>query len=220
MSPTTPAVATSRRRLAPLFAVLLAFALLAACGDDDDGGVSGDDGVRETTDDTATTTPETSSDSEANADVDAATDAPTGPQICGEVTSTIGDPLTVAISTGDDLGCSFAETLLDTYYNDPPQAPEGSGAFVTIDGWTCNSSSSLPEGISTRCTNEAGDEIVSFPPTSFDTDEPVGGSTDDSESACALIDAPTLAQLFPDGNQDEGVCQAYIGGENAIDSEG
>src|SRR5699024_4945319 len=104
--------------------------------------------------------------------------------------------------------------LLDTYYNDPPHPPEGSGGFVTIGEWECNSSSSQDPGRASTCRTAAGGEIValvaSTPGTG--TDAPAT----DVDDPCGLIDQPTLDQLFGDGPYDESVCLSYIGGENSL----
>uniref|UniRef100_UPI003B3AB8A9 hypothetical protein n=1 Tax=Pseudactinotalea sp. TaxID=1926260 RepID=UPI003B3AB8A9 len=120
--------------------------------------------------------------------------AATDPQTCGTVTSVIGE-----------VDGAFAENLLDTYDNDPPSPLEGSCGFVMIGDWECSSSSSQEPGRASTCHGPDDGLIISVP-------------TADEESAgpvCALIDQPTLEQIFPDGNDDEDLCQSYIDGENS-----
>ncbi|UFU05167.1 hypothetical protein [Ruania halotolerans] len=140
-------------------------------------------------------------------------DPMTGPQTCGTVTSTSGETLTVEIVAGDS-DCAFAEDLLDTYYNDPPAIPEGSGAYLAIENWECNSSSSQDPGRSSTCRHPDGGEIVTFPGGGGE-----GGSDTESGGYCEQIDQPTLEQLFDDGEFDEQVCESYIGGENAVSQQ-
>ncbi|WP_159621826.1 hypothetical protein [Ruania rhizosphaerae] len=139
------------------------------------------------------------------------TSAPTGPQECGQVISTIGETVTVEIIAGD-VDCVFAEELLDTYYNDPPSIPEGSGAYLAIGDWECNSSSSQEPGRASTCRTQDGGEIVTWPADR-------APSTPASGGYCEQIDQPTLDQLFGDDPYDEQVCETYIGGETAIDQQ-
>ena len=73
--------------------------------------------------------------------------------MCNEVSSPRGD-VTVEIVAGD-VDCEFAEDLLDTYFNKPPTPPQGNGAYVTIDDWECNTSST--QGTQRRATCEGPD---------------------------------------------------------------
>lgn len=132
--------------------------------------------------------------------------APTGPQLCGTVTTTIGDVATVEIVAGD-VDCTAAEGLLDTYYNDPPSIPEGSGAYLMIEDWECNSSSSQEPGRLSTCRSAQDAEIIAIA-----GEAPEGGW-------CALIDDATLEQLFADEEQTEAVCATYIGAETAVDEQ-
>lgn len=155
--------------------------------------------------------------------------AATGPQTCGQVSTVTGSSVTVKIVSGD-YDCDFAETLMDTYYNDPPSPLQGSGGFVTIDGWDCITAT-LPEvertGNATTCRTSGGDTIrtVTTPGSSSATAsptteaEPSAAPSSQASGSCAQIDQPTLDALFPDGVQDEAKCRSYIGGENAIDAE-
>ena len=138
--------------------------------------------------------------------VDGSAAPPTGPQLCGAVTSTIGDPVTVEILAGG-VDCAFAEGLLDTYYNDPPSIPEGSGAYLQIEDWECNSSSSQEPGRVSTC-RAADDGLV----IAIAGEAPAGGW-------CALIDDATLEQLFTDEQQSEAVCATYIGAETSVDQQ-
>lgn len=140
---------------------------------------------------------------------DAAEEPPapvTGPQLCGTVTTTIGDVTTVEIVAGES-DCTFAEVLLDTYYNDPPSIPEGSGAYLTIDGWECNSSSSQEPGRVSTCRAEPGGVIIAIAGAA-----PAGGW-------CERIDGPTLEQLFADSEPVEAVCATYIDAETSVDQQ-
>lgn len=83
----------------------------------------------------------------------------TGAQVCGSVISVSGALLVVEILSGE-VDCTFAEDLLDTYYNDPPTIPEGSGAFVTIGAWECNSSATQEAGRGSTCRGPGGGEII------------------------------------------------------------
>lgn len=130
----------------------------------------------------------------------------TGPQLCRTVTSTIGEPVTVEILAGE-VDCAFAENLLDTYYNDPPSIPEGSGAYLTIDGWECNSSSSQEPGRVSTC-RAANDALI----IAIAGEAPEGGW-------CALIDDLTLDQLVAGGEPSEAVCATYIGAETSVDQQ-
>ncbi|WP_345216456.1 hypothetical protein [Georgenia halophila] len=140
--------------------------------------------------------------------------APIGPQACGTVTSVIGEELTVEIVTGD-VACPFAEDLLDTYYNDPPSPPEGSGGYVTIDDWECNSSSSQEPGHASTCHGPDNAVVVTLV-SGAEPGERSEGGEGPIGPICSQIDDPTLEQLFPDGEFDEALCQSYIDGENSI----
>ena len=130
-----------------------------------------------------------------------------GPQTCGTVTSVVGQQVTVEIVVGD-VACAFAENLLDTYYNDPPSPPEGSGGYLVIGDWECNSSSSQEPGRASTCHGPDDGLVVAVP---------AGGDNDPQPGpVCSQIDRPTLDQIFPEGGFDEARCQSYIDGENAI----
>ena len=189
-----------------LLAAVVVLSVVAACSSGDSVGT-----VDSADDETTTTTgpPEDPAEDETTT-----TTAPVGPQTCGDVTTTIGTRVTVEIRDGA-VDCAFAEGLLDTYYNDPPAPPEGSGAFVTIDDWECNSSSSQEPGRASTCRREDGGEIITVEPGD-DTGNTGGTEGTDAEYGCEDIDQPTLDTLFPDGEVDEAVCDAYIGGENSI----
>ncbi|HIZ36818.1 MAG TPA: hypothetical protein H9815_13670 [Candidatus Ruania gallistercoris] len=131
---------------------------------------------------------------------------PTGPQLCGTVTTTIGDVATVEIIAGD-VDCASAEALLDTYYNDPPSIPEGSGAYLMIEDWECNSSSSQEPGRLSTCRSAADAEVIA-----------IAGEASEG-GWCAQIDDATLEQLFADGEQTEAVCATYIGAETSVDEQ-
>lgn len=69
---------------------------------------------------------------------------------CGPVENDYGHDIhTVAVHS--NLGCEAAEALLERYFNDPPAPPEGSGAFVYIDGWDCGMVDSMP-GVVAACS--------------------------------------------------------------------
>ncbi|MGO1562350.1 MAG: hypothetical protein ACTHW7_11055 [Actinomycetaceae bacterium] len=148
--------------------------------------------------------------------------APTGPQVCADTVSTIGATVWLEIVVGD-VDCAFAMELLETYYTDPPEPPAGSGAFVTIGDWECNSSSSQEPGRASTCRTVDGGEIVAL------VDAPAGhgdqGTGDDDPSTpgtddpCSLVDQPTLDRLFGDGPYDEAVCLTYIGAENSLPTD-
>lgn len=131
---------------------------------------------------------------------------PVGPQLCGTVTTTIGEAVTVEVLAGE-ADCAFAEGLLDTYYNDPPSIPEGSGAYLQIEDWECNSSSSQESGRVSTCRGPGGGEIIAIL-----GEAPEGGW-------CTLIDDTTLDQLFPAGERIEAVCAVYIGAETSVDEQ-
>jgi hypothetical protein len=42
-----------------------------------------------------------------------------------------------ALASAGKINCVDAEMVLDTYLNHPPTRPQGSGAVVEWDGWTC-----------------------------------------------------------------------------------
>lgn len=71
---------------------------------------------------------------------DPAPEPAAGPKACGIVTNALGDPTRVSVKVGA-ITCADAERLADTYYNDPPETPQGSGANVQIDAWWCSSTS-------------------------------------------------------------------------------
>ncbi|WP_338751340.1 hypothetical protein [Janibacter alittae] len=148
--------------------------------------------------------------------------APVGPQRCGQVTTTTGTRVTVEIISAD-VGCAVAVDLLTRYYTDPPSPPQGSGAYVDIGEWNCNSSSSQPPGRASTCRSGAGGEIITHEPASPPTPLQPAPSPPPAQTPsgdhCALIDQPTLDQLFPDGVQDEQSCKNYIAGEGAIYEE-
>lgn len=131
---------------------------------------------------------------------------PAGPQLCGTVTTTIGEAVTVEVLAGE-ADCAFAEGLLDTYYNDPPSIPEGSGADLQIEDWECNSSSSQEPGRVSTCRGPGGGEIIAIL-----GEAPEGGW-------CTLIDDATLDQLFPAGERIGAVCAIYIGAETSVDEQ-
>ena len=132
--------------------------------------------------------------------------SPAGPQLCSTVTTTVGDLVTVEIVAGE-IDCASAEALLDAYYNDPPSVPEGSGAYLTIGGWECNSSSSQEPGRLSTCRAAGDGEIIAIA-----GEAPEGGW-------CELIDDLTLDQLFADGEPVEAVCATYIDAETSIDQQ-
>lgn len=89
------------------------------------------------------------------------TPAPTGPASCGAVTSTIGTEVSVEILAGN-VTCAFALDLLDTYYNNPPEPHQGSGAYLMIGDWDCNSSSTQDPGRASTCRTQEGGLIVAW----------------------------------------------------------
>ena len=183
-----------------------------------------------TTSTTATTTRTTSSSTTTASITTTSTSASTtsaaatGPQECGKVTTVNGSSVTVSIVSGDH-DCTFAEDLLDRYYNNPPSPLQGSGGFVTIDGWDCMTTT-IPEtertGVATTCSTPGGDSIrttTGAGSSSSTTESGAGATPSESTGSCAQIDQPTLDQLFPDGVLDEETCRSYIGGENAVDAD-
>lgn len=185
-----------------------------------------------TTSTTATTTRTTSSSTTTASSTSTTTSTPasttstaaTGPQECGKVTTVNGSSVTVSIVSGDH-DCTFAEDLLDRYYNNPPSPLQGSGGFVTIDGWDCMTTT-IPEtersGVATTCSTPGGDSIrttTGAGSSSSTTESGAGATPSESTGSCAQIDQPTLDQLFPDGVLDEETCRSYIGGENAVDAD-
>lgn len=188
-------------------AALLLGLLLAGCGVSEAVEAPTADEPTVPTDSVTTPDPTPTATSAAPEPTEAATTeaAATGPQTCGTVTSVIGEEVAVEIVTGE-VDCAFAEDLLDTYYNDPPHPPEGSGGFVMIGEWECNSSSSQEPGRASSCHGPDDGLIISVPT----------GDSESAGAACSLIDQPTLDQIFPDGNYDEDLCQSYIDGENSI----
>ncbi|UFU04189.1 hypothetical protein LQF12_06295 [Ruania suaedae] len=195
----------------PVLPVLMAVLALVACAPDAGTGSQGgttpaSPSPAEEAEPAESTPSEPSPEPTAESSLEAVV---TGPQACGSVVSTIGETLTVEIIAGD-LDCVAAEELLDTYYNDPPSIPEGSGAYLTIGEWECNSSSSQEPGRASTCRHPGGGEIVSLPAEG-------GAPTPAEDGYCEQIDDPTLDQLFGDEPHDEQVCETYIAGENAID---
>ncbi|WP_435203507.1 hypothetical protein [Janibacter sp. GS2] len=138
--------------------------------------------------------------------------AAVGPQRCTQVTTAIGDRATVEIISGD-VDCTFAVDLLTRYYTNPPSPPQGSGGYVDIGEWNCNSSSSQAPGRASTCRTQAGGEIIAHAPTSAPTPTTSASAPAPATGSCAQIDQPTLDQMFPDGVQDEQKCANFIGGE-------
>lgn len=178
-----------------------------------------DESSRSTTSSTTTPTSTTTSTPASTTST-----AATGPQECGKVTTVNGSSVTVSIVSGDH-DCTFAEDLLDRYYNNPPSPLQGSGGFVTIDGWDCMTTT-IPEtertGVATTCSTPGGDSIrttTGAGSSSSTTESGAGATPSESTGSCAQIDQPTLDQLFPDGVLDEETCRSYIGGENAVDAD-
>lgn len=64
---------------------------------------------------------------------------PAGPSQCGTVTSAINTPIRVTVSRGA-TSCSAARAIAQTYYQEiPTQGQGGNGAYLTVNGWNCNS---------------------------------------------------------------------------------
>lgn len=141
--------------------------------------------------------------------------AAVGPQRCTQVTTAIGDRVTVEIISGD-VDCTFAVDLLTQYYTNPPSPPQGSGGYVDIGEWNCNSSSTQAPGRASTCRTPAGGEIIAHAATSAPaptTSEAAPAPTSPAPGSgyCAQIDQPTLNQMFPDGVQDEQKCANFFG---------
>lgn len=85
------------------------------------------------------------------------------PELCGAV-PTANSAVYVEIVRGQ-VTCDDARTLLDTYYNDPPEPPGGSGGFVQIGEWGCISASAAEVEETSRvttCRGSSGAEIVTW----------------------------------------------------------
>ncbi len=140
-----------------------------------------------------------------------------------DTVATPGGEAIVEIVSGD-LDCEAAEDLLDTYHNDPPVVPEGSGAYVVIDEWECITAT-VASGGGSACRTSDGDEVVTRPGEGGDAagngnDEPVAEDGDGDpivDDFCSRIDDYTLEMMFPDGELDEQICANYIGGEVSVD---
>lgn len=174
---------------------------------------------------TTTSEPTGSSTSPASSASVSTAAAPVGPQQCGSVTTVTGTSVRVRIVSGD-LTCDAAEQIFRTYYADVPTQGQGSGGFLEVDGWTCQSSSAAgyaTTGQATGCTTSADAKIVTegdpqptTPPLAPPpTPEATATTTPDAGGSCAQIDQPTLDQMFPDGVPDEQRCASFIGGEAA-----
>lgn len=75
-----------------------------------------------------------------------------GPANCGTVHSSItNNELTVSVVSGSTT-CEEAKSVVDTYYNDPPTTPQGSGGAVQVGRWACISTS----GAEFAATGHAG----------------------------------------------------------------
>lgn len=203
-----------RRAVSTALGLLASALLLMGCADPDAVEAPTDTDPTVPAETTAAPPPEPSTDPAApetteptTAAASAEPAAVTGPQTCGTVTTVIDQEAVVEILAGD-VDCAFAEALLNTYYHDPPNPPEGSGAYVTIDDWECNSSSSQEPGRFSTCRGPDDALVVTTAAASdgVDGDGAPG-------PVCALIDQPTLDQIFPDGRYDEDLCQSFIDGE-------
>ena len=153
-----PELAAPSLRVPSGRAVVLAMALglaLAGCGSssEESSGDAGGGGVATTEVRTTTT---------------AVDPGPAADGSCTEtVTSTIGQPVQVVIEAGA-VDCPTAVALVDTYYNDPPTEPQGSGGFVEVDGWSCSSTSAAEAERTGRygtCTEGDGRIVMRPAPT-------------------------------------------------------
>jgi len=82
--------------------------------------------------------------------------APTGP--CGTVTSKIGTPVMVVVLRGP-VPCTDAIALVNTYYHNPPETPQGSSGSVRIGPWLCASNSAAGTALSGRAGGCQRDDI-------------------------------------------------------------
>jgi hypothetical protein len=60
------------------------------------------------------------------------------------------------------VSCQTATAIVNTYYNHPPEPPSGSGAFVQIGEWLCDSTSGAvyqQTGHAGDCNGSQGDHI-------------------------------------------------------------
>lgn len=82
-----------------------------------------------------------------------------GPDVCGNVVNnSIDETVRVTVASGS-TPCSDARLLVDTYYNDPPEAAQGSLGFVQIGDWGCASATSADAtttGHLGDCTSDNG----------------------------------------------------------------
>jgi len=76
---------------------------------------------------------------------------------CGNVTTSTSE-VRVTVKA-EAISCEDARQVVDTYYNHPPQPPQGSGGFVPIGPWSCISTSGdelAKTGHGGDCTNGGG----------------------------------------------------------------
>lgn len=62
---------------------------------------------------------------------------------CGTVPNkyTPHSPVLVTVMSGPATTCAEAVSVVRTYYDDPPEPPQGSGAFAQTGSWLCDSTS-------------------------------------------------------------------------------
>lgn len=80
--------------------------------------------------------------------------APAGTRLCGTVTDSLAGDKTVQVTLmSGAVSCAQALQVADQYYNNPANAPQGSGGFSKFDGWVCQSAS----GYDLQNTGHGGD---------------------------------------------------------------
>ena len=87
------------------------------------------------------------------------------PVPCGTVSTPSGEQVAVTVLSGD-VGCDVARDIATRYYRDVREHGQGSGGYLTIDGWICGSRTAgeqEQDGIYGSCDRDADTVRLSRP---------------------------------------------------------